>query len=391
METKTKEVKALDIFELGKDTFNFHYNNLKGVKKSLKNYMAVIDLFTKSIKDHLESLNKVFKEIKKYAGNDKPYNFFTKLEILIKLHYDNNSKFLQDITNSFNTLKKSINIVMNNIGDYLSFSQKLAINIKNTSESFFPKYDRLIKALDETEIAIIEEYTKKKYRIVLNKLKSKDKNKEKCARECLVLERDYLNSEEEIKEKANNYIDEYNNNMKSIKPKMSNLNEDTKNEIKNIIEKMKNNCNNLINALDEQTNKINNIDNNEIFKKEAGEFLNYRIKKDNEILKNINLERYNIKIIKEEEKNLIENENYKAVPKHKKLNKALTYTIEDIYNIVKIFYDYNFEMINKDQYSLDKEKDKILISQLLGKILNYNFETHENDTKSITEDEKKHF
>ena len=179
--------------------------------------------------------------------------------------------------------------------------------------------------------------------------------------------------------------------MKSIKPKMSNLNEDTKNEIKNIIEKMKNNCNNLINALDEQTNKINNIDNNEIFKKEAGEFLNYRIKKDNEILKNINLERYNIKIIKEEEKNLIENENYKAVPKHKKLNKALTYTIEDIYNIVKIFYDYNFEMINKDQYSLDKEKDKILISKLLGKILNYNFETHENETKSITEDEKKHF
>ena len=393
MEIKTKELKTLDIFDLGKDTFNFHYNNLKTTKKSLKNYMTIINLFTKTIKDHLESINKVFTEIKKYTGIDKPYNFLTKFEILIKLYYDNNNKFLESFTNSFDALKKSINKTLNNISDYLSFSQKLAINIKNTSENYFPKYDKLMEALDETEIAIIEEYTKKKYRIVLNKQKNKGKNKDKCAQESLVLERDYLNSEEEIKEKANNYIDEYNNNIKSIKPKMNILNEDTKNEIKNIIEKMKNYYGNLINEFDEETNKINNIDNNEIFKKEAREFLNYRIKKDNncEILNTINLDKYNIKIIKEEEKNLIENENYKAVPKHKKLNKNLTYTYEDIYNIVKIFYDYNFEMVNKDQYSLDKEKDKILVSQLLGKILGYNFETRESETKLITEDEKKTF
>ena len=393
METKTKEIKTLDIFDLGKDTFNFHYNNLKTTKKSLKNYMTIINLFTKTIKDHLESINKVFTEIKKYTGIDKPYNFLTKFEILIKLYYDNNNKFLESFTNSFDALKKSINNTINNISDYLSFSQKLAINIKNTSESYFPKYDKLMEALDETEIAIIEEYTKKKYRIVLNKQKNKGKNKDMCVRESMVLERDYLNVEEEIKEKANNYIDEYNNNIKSIKPKMNNLNEDTKNEIKNIIEKMKNYYGNLINGFDEETDKINNIDNNEIFKKEAREFLNYRIKKDNncEILNTINLDKYNIKIIKEEEKNLIENENYKAVPKHKKINKSLMYTIEDIYNIVKTFYDYNFEMVNKDKYSLDKEKDKILITQLLGKILGYNFETRENETKLITEEEKKTF
>ena len=294
-------------------------------------------------------------------------------------------------SSSFDTLKKSINNVMNNIGDYLSFSQKLAINIKNTSEIYFPKYDKLIESLEETEIAIIEEYTKKKYRIVLNKQKNKDKDKDKCAKESLVLERDYLNSEEEIKEKANNYIDEYNNNLKSIKPKMNNLNEDTKNEIKNIFEKMKNNYSNLINSLDNESNIITNIDNNDIFKKEAGEFLNYRIKKDEncEILKIINLDKYAVKIANEEEKNLIENENFKAIPKHKKLTKTLTYTNEDIYNMVKIFYDYSFEMVDKDKYSLEKEKNKILISKLLGKVLHYNFETHENETEVISEDNKK--
>ena len=391
MENKTKELKNLDVFELGKDTYNFHYNNLKASKKSLKNYITIIDLFTKSIKDHLDSIKKVFKETKKYIPGDKPYNYLTKFEILMKIHYNNNKKFLEMYSSSFDTLKKSINNVMNNIGDYLSFSQKLAINIKNTSESYFPKYDKLIESLEETEIAIIEEYTKKKYRIVLNKQKNKDKDKDKCAKESLVLERDYLNSEEEIKEKANNYIDEYNNNLKSIKPKMNNLNEDTKNEIKNIFEKMKNNYSNLINSLDNESNIITNIDNNDIFKKEAGEFLNYRIKKDEncEILKIINLDKYAVKIANQEEKNLIENENFKAVPKHKKLTKTLTYTNEDIYNMVKIFYDYSFEMVDKDKYSLEKEKNKILISKLLGKVLHYNFETHENETEVISEDNKK--
>ena len=391
MENKTKELKNLDVFELGKDTYNFHYNNLKASKKSLKNYITIIDLFTKSIKDHLDSIKKVFKETKKYIPGDKPYNYLTKFEILMKIHYNNNKKFLEMFSSSFDTLKKSINNVMNNIGDYLSFSQKLAINIKNTSEIYFPKYDKLIESLEETEIAIIEEYTKKKYRIVLNKQKNKDKDKDKCAKESLVLERDYLNSEEEIKEKANNYIDEYNNNLKSIKPKMNNLNEDTKNEIKNIFEKMKNNYSNLINSLDNESNIITNIDNNDIFKKEAGEFLNYRIKKDEncEILKIINLDKYAVKIANEEEKNLIENENFKAVPKNKKLTKTLTYTNEDIYNMVKIFYDYSFEMVDKDKYSLEKEKNKILISKLLGKVLHYNFETHENETEVISEDNKK--
>ena len=391
MENKTKELKNLDVFELGKDTYNFHYNNLKASKKSLKNYITIIDLFTKSIKDHLDSIKKVFKETKKYIPGDKPYNYLTKFEILMKIHYNNNKKFLEMFSSSFDTLKKSINNVMNNIGDYLSFSQKLAINIKNTSEIYFPKYDKLIESLEETEIAIIEEYTKKKYRIVLNKQKNKDKDKDKCAKESLVLERDYLNSEEEIKEKANNYIDEYNNNLKSIKPKMNNLNEDTKNEIKNIFEKMKNNYSNLINSLDNESNIITNIDNNDIFKKEAGEFLNYRIKKDEncEILKIINLDKYAVKIANQEEKNLIENENFKAVPKHKKLTKTLTYTNEDIYNMVKIFYDYSFEMVDKDKYSLEKEKNKILISKLLGKVLHYNFETHENETEVISEDNKK--
>ena len=388
---ENQKQKTLDIFEIGKDTFNSHYNTLKITKKNIKNYIGVIDLFTKLINSHKKSVEKVNQEIKKVSQIDKPFNILNKFELLLTFYSNYNNLIEEKIINSLENLKKSFNNVMNNIGDYLSFSQQLAMNIKNTSEAYFPKYDKLVESLEETEIAIIEEYTKKKYRICLNKQKNKDKDKDKCSKEALVYEREYLNAEEEIKEKANNYIDEFNSTLKNIKPKMVQLNEDTKNVIINIIQKLKEDYNNFINTSDNETTNITNLDDNDNFKKETGEFLNYRIKKDEncEILQKINLEKYSIKIIKEEEKNIIENDNYNAIPKHKKLTKALSYTSEDIYNIVNIFYNYHFETINKDLYNLDKEKDKIRVTQILGKILNYNFDTHKIEDALATQDEKK--
>ena len=391
MENQTQTKKTLDIFELGKDTYNTHYNTLKITKKNLKNYIGVIDLFTKLINTHKKSLEKVNQEIKKVSQLDKPFNLLKKFEFLLSFYSKYNNLIEEKIINSLENLKKTSNNIMNNIGEYLSFSQQLAMNIKNTSEAYFPKYDKLIESLEETEISIIEEYTKKKYRICLNKQKNKDKDKDKCAKEALVYEREYLNADEEIKEKANNYIDEFNKILKNTKPKMIQLNEDTKNAIINIIEKLKQDYNNFINILDNESADVNNLDNNDIFKKETGEFLNYRIKKDEncEILQKINLEKYSIKIIKEDEKNIIENDNNNAIPKHKKLTKTLIYTIEDIYNIVKTLYEYHFETINKDLYNLDKEKDKIRVTQLIGKILNFNFETHKTEESVISQDEKK--
>ena len=391
MENQTQTKKTLDIFEIGKDTYNTHYNTLKITKKNLKNYIGVIDLFTKLINTHKKSLEKVNQEIIKVSQLDKPFNLLKKFEFLLSFYSKYNNLIEEKIINSLENLKKTSNNIMNNIGEYLSFSQQLAMNIKNTSEAYFPKYDKLIESLEETEISIIEEYTKKKYRICLNKQKNKDKDKDKCAKEALVYEREYLNADEEIKEKANNYIDEFNKILKNTKPKMIQLNEDTKNAIINIIEKLKQDYNNFINILDNESADVNNLDNNDIFKKETGEFLNYRIKKDEncEILQKINLEKYSIKIIKEDEKNIIENDNYNAIPKHKKLTKTLIYTIEDIYNIVKTLYEYHFETINKDLYNLDKEKDKIRVTQLIGKILNFNFETHKTEESVISQDEKK--
>lgn len=383
---------SLDIFDLGKDTYNFHYNSLRETKKSLKNYLTIIDLFTNSLKEHKKSLKNVFKEMKKYSPIDKPFNFLKKFEILFYFHYNYNKSFLEITENNIDTLKQSINDLMNKIGDYLSYSQKLAMNIKTTSENYFIKYDKLIEALEETEIAIIEEYTKKTYRICLNKLKNKDKDKAKCVKETLVLERDYLNAEEDIKEKVNNYIDEYNLKMKNIKPKMIQLNEDSKNHILNIIKLIQEKYSNTVEIVNTENNNMESIDKNEAFKKEVGDYLNYMIKKDKncEMLNIVNLEKYNIKIAKEEEKNSLEAENYNAIPQKLKLTKHLSYTGRDIYNMIKIFYECKFESINKDCYNLEVENNKIKISDFMGQLLNYSFDTHDfGKEKSLTEEEKK--
>ena len=384
--------KVLDIFELGKDTFNFHYNNLKNTKKFLKNYITIIDSFIESINSHKNALKTVYKDLKQNSTTDIPFKFLKKIEILINIHYNYNRTFLKTITTILDDLKKSINIMMNNISEYLSYSQNLSINIKNTSKDFYPKYDKLIQSLEETELVIIKEYTKEKYNISLNKLKIKDKDKDKCIKDSSVLEREFLNAQSDIKEKVNNYINEYNENLKKIKQKMALLNDETKNGVLNIIKTMKNNYNNFISTLYNESEIINNIDNNDTFKKEYGEYLNYTIKKDNdcELLQKINLDKYILKITKEEEKNLIENDNTKF--KNNKLSKVFAFTNEDVYNIVKTIYNYNFEMINKDLYNLETEEDKLKIIELMGRLLDYNFDTHSSkEEQKLTEAEKKNF
>ena len=382
--------KSLDLMELGKDTYNFHYNNLRCTKKVLKNYLSVIDSFTSSINDHQKSLEQIFKTIEKCNSIDIPFHFLKEFGILINFHYNYNKSFLETIKNTFDNLKKSINSVLKNLEEYLAFSQKLAINIKSTSENYFTKYDKLIESFEETENTIIEEYTKQKYKICLNIQKNKDKDKEKCIKETSILEREFLNLDEEIKEKVYNYIDEFNSNLKSIKPKLILLYNDTKNEIKKLLEEISKNNNNF-NSLNYDSENVKNMNNNDnTFKKELGEYLNYKIKKDNNcpILKMINLEKYTAKIIKEETKNLIETDNYNAVPKNKKLTKTLNYSSKDIYKIVKEFYDCKFEYINKDSFNLDIEKKKLEVIRFMGKLLNYNFETHEKEEKKVTEKEK---
>jgi hypothetical protein len=373
---KNKDTPALDVFSLGKTTFNFYHETLKATKKKFKNYLSIIESFVSSVENHKNSIEKINQEINKDSSNDSPFFFLQKFQVILKLHNNYIDLFLESISKTYNLMKTSITSVSSLIGNYLSNIQKLSMNLNNESITYFQHYDELIKSLEETEMIIISDYTKQKYKIAINNKTYKDKDKDDAIEDSRKCEEIFLESDSKIKGEVNQYMTEFNTNLKIIKKDMIKLNDDFKNDLLNLMITLKKNYNNFINLLYNDSLKIKNFDNNDTSKKEIEEYLNYEIKLDDsfEILKAIKRDKYIIKIIKENEKNAIENES-----NHKKyhITKNLAYTGTDIFNIAKIIYDYGFKTIDTDLYNLDIEKNKLKIVQYCTKFLNFNFDTNE--------------
>lgn len=368
-----ERLKALDIVILGRESFSLYYNNIKNSKKSIKNYLTIVDSFTKITADNKKALNNLFKTIKEFSEADIPFPILKNLEILIKIYEKYNDAFLVSIETPLENLKKSILNSLKYLSNYLNFSQILSMNIKNLSRKYYENYNKLMESLGDTELAVIDEYTKSKYRICINKLKNKEKEKDKLIKETLSNEKVYLSMKSDLNEKVDNYIDQFNSILKKINPKIVQLNEDIKNTSLIAISTLKKNNANFMTQLENETMELLNKDNN--CNSEGNEYFDFMMKKDenSEIHQAVELSKYNIKILKEEEKTSIECDTFK--PKNRKLTKALVYTAEDIFNIVKNIYDLNFKMVNQDSFNLDKERNKIIITDIMGKILSYNFDT----------------
>ncbi len=378
--------KTIDIFDLGKDSLNYYYNNLRNAKKALKNYLTIVDTFTKIVSDNKIGINIIFKDIKQYSETDMPYPILKNLEILIQLYDNYNEAFYESISTPIDNLKKTIINSYKYVSNYLNFSQIVSMNIRNMSKKYYQSYNKLMGNLGDSEMAIIDEYTKSKYKISISRLKNKGKEKDKIIKECVSSEKEFLNVKSQLKDQFDNYINQYNSIMKKINPKVVQINEEIKDISLICLNTLKSNNDNFLTMLKNESEKIIDIDNN--FEKEANVYFNHVISKEDndEMMHDIELKKYNIKILKEEEKTLIECDTLK--PKNKKPTKALIYTNQDIFNIVKTIYDYNFSMVNQDTFNLEKEKVKIKIHELMGKVLNYNFETRVfGKEKSITQEE----
>lgn len=67
-------------------------------------------------------------------------------------------------------------------------------------------------------------------------------------------------------------------------------------------------------------------------------------------------------------------------------------TKKDLYNIVELFYDNNFKMIDKTYYDLDIEKNKLAIIEKTGKLLGINFiNKNKINIEIVPEDELNNF
>ena len=369
--------KIIDIYDLGKNTFNSSYTQLNNNKKVLSHYLKCIEEYLDSIEENKNHLSSINRKLDKYTSIDKPFCFLKKFEIILKNQCEYLDDFLDLSQKTFEHLKESLNTTLAFISGFLAKTKEYSENIKSNSAIFFQKFDKFNKSLEETEKSIVEDYIKNTYNIQINKDKNVIYNIEELVNESRKNEKELLESKINMENLFKNFLMEYNCNMKEIKQKMTKLNEDCKNDILNVIQINKNNCNNILTLLNSNSQIIEQFDiKNNNFEKGYSEYLNNEIKED-ELFDVLNNEKYKIKIINEEQKNILEKDNYKSKNNSNKSTQNLIITGKDIYNIVEKLYSYNFETINKNEYNLEIEKEKLKILEITSKLIGYNFNTNE--------------
>ena len=365
--------EVIDLSYIGKDTFNFNISQLKNDKKLLKLYFQNIQLFMNAIEDHNKLLKKIIMEIDKYSPMDHIFNYMKKFEIIIKLHFSYFNNFLEKSRNIIEHLKTSIDSNISIISQFLTDIQETSENIKLKSDFFNKQNQFILTSFSQLENSVIEDY----YKID----KKNNLNTEQLINDCHKYENDFSVLSNGINSMINGYKDKYNLNMQKIKTNMIELSEKAKTDIINIIEIFKNEFNNISISSNEEIQNLQNFDiNNKELEPKLSKYLNYHIEED-ELKDLLHPTKYKINLI-----DMVNKGN------HKIKGTNIQPTKLDLYNIVELFYSYDFNMIDKTQYDMNIEKNKIEIikktEKLLGMDLIKNIKT---DIEIFPEDEINNF
>ena len=365
--------EVIDLSYIGKDTFNFSVSQLKNDKKLLKLYFQNIQLFMNAIEDHNKLLKKIIMEIDKYSPMDHIFNYMKKFEIIIKLHFSYLNNFLEKSRNIIEHLKTSIDSNISIISQFLTDIQETSENIKLKSDFFNKQNQFILTSFSQLENSVIEDY----YKID----KKNNLNTEQLINDCHKYENDFSVLSNGINSMINGYKDKYNLNMQKIKTNMIELSEKAKTDIINIIEIFKNEFNNISISSNEEIQNLQNFDiNNKELEPKLSKYLNYHIEED-ELKDLLHPTKYKINLI-----DMVNKGN------HKIKGTNIQPTKQDLYNIVELFYSYDFNMIDKTQYDMNIEKNKIEIikktEKLLGMDLIKNIKT---DIEIFPEDEMNNF
>ena len=365
--------EVIDLSYIGKDTFNFNISQLKNEKKLLKLYFQNIQLFMNAIEDHNKLLKKIIMEIDKYSPMDHIFNYMKKFEIIIKLHFSYLNNFLEKSRNIIEHLKTSIDSNISIISQFLTDIQETSENIKLKSDFFNKQNQFILTSFSQLENSVIEDY----YKID----KKNNLNTEQLINDCHKYENDFSVLSNGINSMINGYKDKYNLNMQKIKTNMIELSEKAKTDIINIIEIFKNEFNNISISSNEEIQNLQNFDiNNKELEPKLSKYLNYHIEED-ELKDLLHPTKYKINLI-----DMVNKGN------HKIKGTNIQPTKQDLYNIVELFYSYDFNMIDKTQYDMNIEKNKIEIikktEKLLGMDLIKNIKT---DIEIFPEDEINNF
>lgn len=398
MESEVNTPPALnDISKMNINNINLFLTNLKENKKLLNNYNTFVTKYFEIINSYYKQLTElnchflVEDKFKESYIKSPMFQLGKSIKNIVDVQVNNLFSIITDdnIFNGFNNSLSNLSKVIKESSEKFD-KKRISQEANNITTPLFQIYENI-------ESNIIDKYIFEKY----NKHVAKSNNDtiEKNITDAKSLESSFLDFKEKTKKKF--YED-----LKEMESKIENLYNEMKNTIERIINSLKIIWSLYLETLEKALKSIQQIDlqNSEISK---GEIKVEESKPQKRLeLKNfidLDIFKYKIKIlteptiIVEQEKNKKGKEKKENKKKDKdKENKEKTegsiykenellLNEEDIYKIVSSFYNYNFQMINKSEYDLDIEKEKIELIKLSEKLLSFDIDN--NIKEIITEEE----
>lgn len=378
------------IFEKQANCFDKCWNSLNNDKMLLEQFSPYIQKFLDIINTYYMSLTELKTSfVESFSSSDK-----TNIDIPMKKIIDLFLSFIENILNNHLMLLSnaqsiiiSLNQCISNSNKVLKETQEKNRNIFSSfeiiNEQFNLEYLVMMNSFINLENKVVQKYIKNTY----NKNFGEDDD-DNIVQNCLSitkkLENTFLNFKRDgMKQK----LYEYNKNLEKIEKNRELFYKEFKNCIMSIINNFKSCFTNGINYIHNDIGKINNDIEHDLNINSNHNFVLNEKEINNTIYNLFNSKNYSINIIK---KNVMivddisdfQNEKY---IENEELKKLLSE--EDIYSIIKEIYSYNLRLINKKEYDLEIEKEKLKVINLSQKLLSYDIK--KGIVESITEDETK--
>jgi len=385
---KINEINKL--FEKQTNCFDTSWNSLNNDKQLLEQFSPYIQKFLDIINTYYMSLTELKSSfLESFSPSDR-----SNVDISMKKIINLLLVFLENILNNNLMLLSNtqsiiftLNQCISNSNDVLKETQEKNKNIFSSfeiiNEQFNLEYLVMMNSFINLENKVVQRYIKNTYHKNFGE-DDDDNTVQNCLSITKKLENTFLNFKRDGMKKK---LYEYNKNLEKIEKNRILFYKEFKNCIMNIINNFKSCYTKEINYIQNDIDKINNdIEYDHNINTTHNYILNEK-EINNTIYNIFKSKNYSINIIKKNEMvfdDITDFQNEKYI-ENKELKKFLSE--EDIYNIIKEIYSYDLRLINKKDYDLEIEKEKLKVINLSQKLLSYDIK--KGIVESITKDETK--
>ena len=385
---KKNEINKL--FEKQTNCFDTSWNSLNNDKQLLEQFSPYIQKFLDIINTYYMSLTELKSSfLESFSPSDR-----SNVDISMKKIINLLLVFLENILNNNLMLLSNtqsiiftLNQCISNSNDVLKETQEKNKNIFSSfeiiNEQFNLEYLVMMNSFINLENKVVQRYIKNTYHKNFGE-DDDDNTVQNCLSITKKLENTFLNFKRDGMKKK---LYEYNKNLEKIEKNRILFYKEFKNCIMNIINNFKSCYTKEINYIQNDIDKINNdIEYDHNINTNNNYILNEK-EINNTIYNIFKSKNYSINIIKKNEMvfdDITDFQNEKYI-ENIELKKFLSE--EDIYNIIKEIYSYDLRLINKKDYDLEIEKEKLKVINLSQKLLSYDIK--KGIVESITKDETK--